>query len=143
MTATEDVTDEPASPGIPNHISRLYPHIPTDAWVRLSEHRYRANHPSAPNSAVLVVDVFGETLGQGVSYGLINLKPSQRDRAVYADLLERAARLAVHRMACAKGTPLIRPNDDADGVRGCCWWCAALPDQHVPATVVQHETGVQ
>lgn len=124
MTATADE--------IPEQITRLYPHIAAEAWERVSEHRYRAAH-STPNTAVLVVEAFGETIGRGVNYGLINFAPSRADRAVFAELIERAARLAAHRVACQEGTPIVRSDNDDHGVQGCCWWCGALPEQHVQA----------
>jgi hypothetical protein len=110
---------------IPDAITRMYPYVNPDSWIRLSEHRYRAAHPNDQYS-IIAVTVFGETMSRGVE------ADEGKERAAFADLINHAAQLAGHRVACAEGTPVVRPDTVAHrGVVGCCWWCGAYPGQHV------------
>lgn len=106
---------------IPEPIRRMYPYIEAEAWTALSEHRFRAEHLS--RAVILVVSAFGETHGQGCS--------PDKETEVFARLIESCATAAAHRLACEEGTPVVRPDNEANrGVVGCCWWCGALAKQH-------------
>jgi hypothetical protein len=110
---------------IPDSVVRMHPYIKPSAWVRLSEHRFRAEHPNA-QAAVLAVTMFGETVARGVKAGM------DSERAVFADLIGLAGQLAVNKAACEEGTPVVRPDNEANaGVVGRCWWCGSYPSQHV------------
>jgi hypothetical protein len=106
---------------IPEGITRMHPWIHPGAWVRLSEHRYRAAHPN-DRYTVLAVAAFGETAARN------NADPA-RERAVFADLIELAAEIAAHRVSCTEGTPIVREANRRGAGR--CWWCGSYPDQHV------------
>jgi hypothetical protein len=114
---------------IPDALIRMYPNVAPDAWVRLSEHRYRATHPSPGGQyAIVAVTVFDTTMARGVKAG------AEGERDAFADLIESAARDAAHRVSCTEGTPITRPDNEANrGVEGRCWWCGCFPRQHVTA----------
>src|SRR6266542_2258657 len=90
---------------IPQSVLRTWPTVPADAWERLSERRYRAPHDN-DGFIWCVVVCFGETLG----------RPAKRgdEAGVYAELFESAGRLGAHRVACQDGTPVVRPDDEAN-----------------------------
>lgn len=118
------VPEEPVQV-IPASVVRLYPYIDPGSWEKLSEHRYRAPHPNT-GSSVIVVTLFGETIGRGVS-------TAASEQAAFADLIEHAAVTAAHRISCQERTPIVRPYTGAHAthnVVGCCWWCGGLPQQH-------------
>ena len=113
---------------IPDGVVRTNPWIPAEAWQRLSEHRYQAPHGN-PGFVVCAVVVFGETLSQGVKEG--------NEDELWPKLFEHAAQLAAHRQSCANGTPVVRPDNEANiGVVGRCWWCGKWPSEHEPKPVV-------
>jgi hypothetical protein len=108
--------------GMPDSLLRVWPNVPADAWERLSEHRYRAPH-EVGGFVICVVVAFGETIGQGARTG--------SEGEVYASLFGSAGRLAAHRASCENGTPIVRPDDEANrGVVGRCWWCGKWPSKH-------------
>jgi hypothetical protein len=109
---------------IPESILAMHRYIPADAWVRLSDRRYRTEHPN-PGVVILALQAFGIITSQGCRAGEIS------EQETWARLLASAAELAAHRMACEERVPIVRPDNEANrGVVGHCWWCGALPEQH-------------
>jgi hypothetical protein len=109
---------------IPDSVLRTWPEIPADAWEWLSENRLRAPH-RIEGFDELVVVAYGTTIGRGCRQN----EEMQRD--VYADLFVHAAQNSARRDACANGTPVVRPDNEANyGVAGRCWWCGRWPTEH-------------
>lgn len=107
---------------IPDSVLRTWPTVPAEKWQRLSEHRYQAPH-NVDGYVECVVVAFGETIGRAAQSG--------DEREVYAGLFDLAARLGARRTACESGTPVVRPDNEANaGVVGRCWWCGKWPDDH-------------
>jgi hypothetical protein len=117
-------TPEPRA--IPDGVLRTWPEVDPGAWEWLSSHRLRAPH-NIDGFNNLVVVAFDETVGQGCK------DDPDDERATYARLFESAANLAGRRAACENGTPVVRPDDEANaGVVGRCWWCGKWPHDHQP-----------
>jgi hypothetical protein len=110
---------------IPQGVLRTWPEVPADAWERLSEHRYRAPH-NVDGFVWCIVVCFGATIGQAAR--------REDEARVFAELFDAAGREGAHRVACQDGTPVVRPDDEAnDGVAGRCWWCGNRPAEHAQA----------
>ena len=107
-----------ATDEIPEDVRNLYPDVPAESWVRLSKHRFEAPHP-VPGARRLAVAAFGEAVAQSIGPG----RAETVVQGVWAGLFNSAAELAVHRLSCGEGTPIV-------GADRACHWCGRYPDEH-------------